>query len=172
MDHETEVAKLRIEIRTKTRLVLRVVELTTRTTLPTTARIIRAARGWYADRAFKFAAGDTVWASTRNRRSGNERPARNRRFQEVVEKGRTVEFTHDIGRKRKLTVLIEEVHLSTEPETAYPRMTDAVGTLAVEDLRLDENVGCRIVARSVGPSVVHELPWKAIEDTGEEAWRW
>ena len=71
--------------------------------------------------------------------SGNERPARNRRFVEVVQKGRTIEFTHDIARKRKLTLLIEAVHLTAEPETAYPRMTDAVGTLAVHDLTPDDS---------------------------------
>ncbi|MCY4508623.1 MAG: hypothetical protein OXG35_16950 [Acidobacteria bacterium] len=139
MNGETEVARLRIEIRTKTRLVLRVVELTTRTTLPTTAKIIRRARGWHANQAFKFAVGDTVWTSTRSRTSGNERPAKNRQFAEIVQKGRSIEFTHDIGRKRKLTVLIEDIHLSTKPETAYPRMTDAVGTLAVHDLTPDDS---------------------------------
>ena len=128
MDYKTEVAKLRIEIRTKTRLVLRVVELTTRTTLPTTAKIIRAARGWYADRAFKFAACDTVWTSTRSRRSGNERPARNRRFLEVVQKGRRVEFTHDVGRKRKLTFLVSSRNEAIPRATVRDRRSNCATT--------------------------------------------
>ena len=135
----TRIATLRIEVRTTTRLVLRVVEVSTRTTLPTVARIIRAARGWYKNRAFKFAAGDTVWTSTRSRQGGDQRPARNRQFLEVLEKGRAFEFTHDIGRNRKLTILVEDVHESAEPETAYPRMTDAVGTLAVNDLTPEDS---------------------------------
>ena len=159
----TRIARLRIEVRTTTRLVLRVVEISTRTTLPTVARIIRAARGWYKNRAFKFAAGDTVWTSTRSRQGGDHRPASNRQFLEVLEKGPAFEFTHDIGRNRKLTILVEDVHESAEPETAYPRMTDAVGTLTVNDLTPEDSYYWIIEERGNPPELPAEPPDRTLQ---------
>ena len=72
--------------------------------------------------------------------------------------------------KTLASVRATEQRLADESRFAVQDQLNDLLAKTVEDV--DETVGCRIVARSVRPSMVHELPWKALEDTDEGERRW
>lgn len=165
----TTIAKLRIEVRTTTRLMLRRIEMTTRTTLPTVAKVIRRARGWYADGAFRFASNGKIWSSTRRRRDGTKLPARNRRLEDVIEGSQEFVFTHDGAGRRTLTVEVEGVTESPESETAFPKLTDCAGVLALDDLTLDDSTYWIIGERYDQTSTRREFALELCSNEGKRA---
>ena len=135
-EHTTEIARLRMEIRTPSRVVLRVVDIATATPLPIAAKTIRIARHWLnQDRHYQFRAGGRTWSSAAGRRNGGVEPAARRHLREVLDTSKTFEFIHEAGIPGTAVQLTaDEITTGDRPETDYARLHDAAGTLAIEDL--------------------------------------
>ena len=133
----TTVARLRMEVITKTRIVRRVVDVSTNTRLQTVARIIRTARGWWEKRQYRFNFGDQKYGDGHNRGAG-VRQAQAKHFGEALGKNTEFEFVHDITGGTAQQVVVESVTETNMPETAYPKLIQAAGTLAIVDLTPDD----------------------------------
>ena len=133
MNAETTVARLRMEVITPTRIVRRVVDVSTKTGLQTVAAIIRSGRGWWEDRHYRFHFGDERYADGNNR-GANVRQAKGKALGEALGENRTFDFLHDITGGTGQTIVIESITRSSKPETAYPVLVEAAGTLALPDL--------------------------------------
>ena len=137
MPPKTTVARLRIEIITKTRIVRRVIDVSTKTGLPTLARVIRAARGWWKEKHYRFNFGPEKY-SNRSKRGADIRQANGKALSEALGDHTSFEFVHDITAGRSQTIQVESISKRDEPETAFPAMVEAAGTLAIEDLTPDD----------------------------------
>ena len=135
----TEVARLQMEVRTRTRLVRRIVDVATSTALPIVAKVLRTTRGWIDRKQnYRFTASEEAWTNTVKRRDGHRHPAKGRQLSDVLRAGTTFEFVHNTTDGTAVTVTAEKILKTEQPATAYPMLHDAAGTLAIEDLTDDD----------------------------------
>ena len=137
----TRIAKLRIDQRTPTRIVRREVDVSMRMTLRMLARTIRAATGLHdAKRHCRYEIGGGAYGSAPGGGAGGRRgnAAMALRLEQVLKDARELVFVHNIERGRRLAIEVREVRDTDEPETAFPRLTDAVGTIEIEALTPDD----------------------------------
>ena len=167
MNAETTVARLRMEVITPTRIVRRVVDVSTKTGLQTVAAIIRTARGWWEDRHYRFHFGDERYADGNNR-GANVRQAKGKALGEALAENRTFDFLHDITGGTGQTIVIESITRSSKPETAYPVLVEAAGTLALQDLTPHDSAHHWV--RDADDLYAHNREY-AIEMTMDEATR-
>lgn len=147
----TTIARLRIDERTPTRIVRRDIEVSTRMTLHMLARTIRAACGLWNDKPhWRYEIGDATYSSAPEGEGGGSaaRTATRRRIEQVLKDAREFVFVHNISRGRRLDVEVRAVVESEEPETAFPRLTDAVGAIEIQALTPDD--GAHMLAVDAG----------------------
>ena len=133
MQPKTTVARLRIEVITRTRIVRRIVDVSTKTGLGTVARIIRTARGWWEDRHYRFKFEAEEYGDGTNRGAG-VRQAKGKALGGPLGEHTSFDFVHDITAGTSQTIQVESVSERDEPETAFPTVVETAGILAVEDL--------------------------------------
>ena len=137
MRPRSTIARLRMEIITPTRIVRRVIDVSTRTRLPTLARVIRAARGWWKEKHYRFDFGPEKYGDD-NKRGADVRQANGKALGEALGDHTSFDFVHDITGGRSQTIQVESISERDKPETAFPAVVEAAGTLAVEDLTPDD----------------------------------
>ena len=137
MQPKTTVARLRIEVITRTRIVRRIVDVSTKTGLGTVARIIRTARGWWEDRHYRFKFEAEEYGDGTNRGAG-VRQAKGKALGGPLGEHTSFDFVHDITAGTSQTIQVESVSERDEPETAFPTVVETAGILAVEDLTPDD----------------------------------
>ena len=136
------MARLRMEVASPTRIVRRQVELSVAMTLKMVALTIRGAWGlWETDREWRFVIGGATYASTKRKvASADHRGGAGKRiFGKVLGDCREFEFVHNIGRDRRVKVEVAALGECGEPETAFPRLTEAAGVIAVSELTPDDS---------------------------------
>ena len=137
----TTIARLRIDERTPTRIVRRDIKVSTRMTLRMLARTIRAACGlWDEKRHWRYEIGEATYSSGPAGDGGGSacRTAMQRRIEQVLNEAPEFVFVHNISRNRRLNVEVRAIVESDEPETAFPRLTDAVGAIEIQALTPDD----------------------------------
>ena len=188
----TQVARLRIDVRTPTRIVRRIVDVSMATQLPKVARILRAARGWTGNRGYTFEIDGRVYRGKAGQQQEREtplRPARERpagpggpgrrslrgqlmadglRLDDALGETRRFTFIQNVTARRSQVVEVERLGASNEPEEAFPRLVEAVGTLALSELTADDE-NRRYLIDAQSPRA-NEQAW-AIEMCSDEARR-
>ena len=188
----TQVARLRIDVRTPTRIVRRIVDVSMATQLPKVARILRAARGWTGNRGYTFEIDGRVYRGKAGQQQEREtplRPARERpagpggpgrrslkgqlmadglRLDDALGETRRFTFIQNVTARRSQVVEVETLGASNEPEEAFPRLVEAVGTLALSELTADDE-NRRYLIDAQSPRA-NEQAW-AIEMCSDEARR-
>ena len=95
---KTTVATLHMEMISTTRIVRRIVEVSTATALPTVAKVIRGTRGLVRRRSrLAFVIGETTDTSTKGRAAKNKAAAKSRRLHDILKADtRAFDFVHNV----------------------------------------------------------------------------
>ena len=134
---KTEAARLRMEMHTPTRVVRRVIDVSMTTKLPTLAHIIRTARGWEKKRPYEFRINGERYREQGGLQRKGWVSVHGRRLEDVLGEARSFTFIHHLRAERIQHIDVERLAKS-EDESAFPRVIEALGTLAVGDLTPDD----------------------------------
>ena len=136
-DQTTGAARLRMEMHTPTRIVRRVIDVSMTTKLPALANIIRTGRGWVKNRPYEFRLNGETYRHRAGLHRKGCRSVHGRKLGDVLGEARSFTFIHHITAERSQRVDVETLAKS-EDESAFPRLIEALGTLALGDLTPDD----------------------------------